>query len=71
MGVSLTTTQYTDVSDATGTVIDTANGLMAINLTKEERSSIQSVAEKRLPYLEKAFDSLIPTTLVSCHPLAT
>ena len=60
MGVSLTTQQYTDISEALNTIIGIANGLVTINLTKQERQGIQSVAETRLPYLQKAFNSLIP-----------
>jgi hypothetical protein len=60
MGVSLSAEQYNDISKALDTIISTANGLVTINLTKQERQGIQSVAETRLPYLQKAFNSLIP-----------
>lgn len=67
MGVSLNQSQYDTIDKSLDTIINILNGVKPINLTKDERTGIQSVAEKRLPYLEKAFDSLIPdnTNLVA------
>ena len=60
MGKSFSDAQVEELERALDTLINTPNGLMPINLTKQERQGIQSVAETRLPYLQKAFDSLIP-----------
>lgn len=59
MGVSLTPTQVSDIKLDIKAVTDTANNLITVNLTKQERSSIQSVAEERFPYVQTAFETLI------------
>ena len=60
MGKTLSDAEYQALDKALDTLVNTPNGLMPINLTKQERQGIQSVAETRLPYLQKAFDSLVP-----------
>lgn len=59
MGVSLSTEQLEDIKRNIKSIKDVLNGLITINLTKDERSGIQSVAEKRFPYVETAYDTLI------------
>lgn len=59
MGVSLTEEQIEDIQLQLKSIKDDLNVLIAVNLTKDERSSIQPVAEKRLPYVQTAFDDLI------------
>lgn len=59
MGVSLTTTQLDAIKLNIKSIKDVLNNLITINLTKDERSGIQSVAEKRFPYVETAYDTLI------------
>lgn len=59
MGVSLTEEQFEDLKLSIKSIKDTLNGLITVNLTKDERSAIQSVAEKRFPYVQTAYDTLI------------
>jgi hypothetical protein len=59
MGVSLTAPQLASLKTAFDTIINTMNGLIAVNLTKPERQAIQSVAEERLPFVQTTFDSLL------------
>ena len=59
MGVSLTTVQLDAIKLSIKSVTDVLNNLITVNLTKPERSSIQSVAEERLPYVQTAYETLI------------
>lgn len=59
MGVSLTDTQLEDAKLSLQSVKDQLNGLISINLTKPERSAIQSVSDERLPFVQRTFDDLI------------
>lgn len=59
MGVSLTTTQLDAIKLSIKSVTDALNNLITVNLTKPERSAIQSVADERLPYVQRTFDDLI------------
>jgi len=59
MGVSLTTAQLEDLKLKIKSIKDILNTLIPVNLTKEERSAIQSVAQKRFPFVQTAYDTLI------------
>jgi hypothetical protein len=61
MGKTFSEAQMQEMSGALDLLIETPNSLLTINLTKPERQGIQSVADTRLPYLQKAFNTLIPT----------
>ena len=59
MGVSLTTAQLDAIKLHLKSSQDVLNNLVTINLTKPERQAIQSVADERLPYVQRTFDDLI------------
>lgn len=59
MAVRLTEAELRTINDALNVVKTTLLSKITVNLTKEERSGGQSVAEKRLPYVQMTFDDFV------------
>lgn len=60
MGVQFTSAELETINRNLDEILTIINGKATINLTKLERQSIQGVAAERLPYVQVAYNSLIP-----------
>lgn len=60
MGVQFTNAEMETINRNLDEILTIINGKATVNLTKPERQGIQGVAAERLPYVQVAFNSLIP-----------
>lgn len=58
LNVSITPAQQTAIEDAIQTILDTMAAIGVVNLSPEERKSLPSISNTRLPYVAKGIKEL-------------